>query len=179
MIVSLLTLQSRAASNAEVTAQLTAAADRAATIGRIHRRLHAFDGMEVFAIKQYLDDLCRDFSAMLSALSPARTVGVSGIEINLPSITAIPLGFIANELITNAVKHGTGRIAVVLENRAEAGYALSVCNDGPALPDKFDPAGRKGLGMKIVLALARQIGGELRAGRGDGGEGARFTVLFS
>jgi two-component sensor histidine kinase len=112
MIVSLLSLQSRASKNAEVASQLTAAADRIATVGRIHHRLHSFDGVEIFAMKQYLDDLCRDFSMMLSSGCPARVVVAEGIEIKLPAVAAIPLGFIANELITNAVKYGTGRITV-------------------------------------------------------------------
>jgi two-component sensor histidine kinase len=48
-------------------------------------------------------------------------------EIELPAATAIPLGFIANELITNAAKYGTGRIMVRLEPNPEKGYApLSV-----------------------------------------------------
>ena len=71
-----------------------------------------------------------------------------GIEIELPAVTAIPLGFIANELITNAVKYGTGRITVSLEANSEKGYALSVANDGSALPEDFNPANRKGLGMR-------------------------------
>jgi hypothetical protein len=32
--------------------------------------------------------------------------------------------------------------------------------------------------MKIIRSFTSQIGGELRIGRGDDGEGARFTVLF-
>ena len=67
MIVSLLSLQSRASENAEVASQLAAAADRITTIGRIHRRLHSLDGVQTFAFKQYLADLCRDFSLMLSS----------------------------------------------------------------------------------------------------------------
>ena len=177
LIVSLLSLQSRMSNNPEVAAQLAAAADRVATIGRIHRRLHSFDGVETFAIKQYLDDLCRDFSMMLSLECPRSSW--EGIEITLPAVTAIPLGFIANELITNAVKHGIGRIMVGLEADREKGYALSVANDGPGLPEGFDPADRKGLGMRIIRSLVKQIGGELRIGRGDGNRGARFTVLFS
>ncbi|MGZ5877019.1 MAG: hypothetical protein ACXWKP_33630, partial [Bradyrhizobium sp.] len=59
------------------------------------------------------------------------------------------------------------------------GYALSVSNDGPPLPAGFDPGASKGLGMRIIQSFARQIGGELRIGRGDDGQGARFTVLFS
>jgi two-component system, sensor histidine kinase PdtaS len=178
MVVSLLSLQGRASDNAEVVSQLAAAADRVATIGRIHRRLHSFDGVQTFALKQYVEDLCRDFSMMLSAERPERGIVVEGIEIELPAATAIPLGFIASELITNATKHGSGRITVRLEENPAKGYALSVASDGPALPEGFDPAG-KGLGMRIIRSLVERIGGELRIGRGDSNQGARFTVLFS
>ena len=179
MIVSLLSLQSRDSENAEVASQLAAAADRIATIGRIHHRLHSFDGVQTFALKQYLEDLCRDFSMMLSSGRAQRIVVVEGIEIELPAVTAIPLGFIASELITNATKYGTGRITVRLEANPAQGYALSVANDGPALPEGFDPAVGKGLGMRIIRSLVERIGGELRIGRGDNGQGARFAVLFS
>ena len=66
-------------------------------------------------------------------------ISVEGSEVNLPATTAIPLGFIASELITNAAKYGKGRIAIRLESDPKHGYALSVANDGPALPEGFDP----------------------------------------
>jgi two-component system, sensor histidine kinase PdtaS len=179
MIISLLSMQSQASENAEVALQLAAAADRIATIGRIHRRLHSFDGVETFALKPYLEDLAHDFSAMLSSERPQRVIAVEGTEITLPAGTAIPLGFIANELITNAAKYGNGRITVSLETNLETGYALSVANDGPALPEGFNPAAGKGLGMRIIRSLVKQIGGELRIGPADNKQGARFTVLFS
>ncbi len=179
MIVSLLSMQSRASENAEVASQLAAAADRVAAIGRIHRRLHSLDGVQVFALKQYLEDLCRDLSMMLSAERPERSIVVDGTEFKQPAGTAIPLGFIANELITNAVKYGTGRITVRLEANPPKGYALSVANEGPGLPEGFDPAAGKGLGMKIIRSLVDRIGGELRSGRGNNDQGARFKVLFS
>jgi two-component sensor histidine kinase len=176
MIVSLLSLQGRASKNAEVAAQLAAAADRIATIGRIHRRLHSLDGVRTLALKQYLEDLCRDFSMILSA--ERQQLVVEGLNIELPAATAIPLGFIANELITNAIKYGTSHITVSLESDPEKGHALSVTNDGPALPEGFDPADSKGLGMRIIRSLVEQIGGELRIGRGYKNQGTRFTVLF-
>jgi two-component sensor histidine kinase len=180
MIVSLLRLQSGASANAEAASQLAIAANRVATIGRVHRRLHSFDGVQTFAFKQYLEHLCREFSTMLSSEErPERVIVVEGIEIKLPTVTGIPLGFIVNELITNAVKHGKGRIMVRLEPNPGKGYALSVSNDGPALPEGFDPAACKGLGMKIIQSFAERIGGELRIGRGDKDQGTRFTVLFS
>ena len=115
---------------------------------------------------------------VFSEESPEQII-VEGIEINLPAATAIPLGFVASELITNAAKYGKSRIVIGLQPEPEFGYALSVSNDGPALPEDFDPGASKGLGMRVIQAFARQIGGALRVGRGDDGQGARFTVLFS
>ena len=180
VIVSLLSLQSRASANAEVASQLAAAADRIATIGRMHRRLHYCDGVQSVAFKQFLDDLCRDFSTMLSSdQRPERAIVVEGIEIKLPSVTAIPLGFIVNELITNAAKYGKGQITVRLELNSGKGYALSVSNDGPSLPEGFNPAAGKGMGMRIIRSFVERIGGALLIDRGDNNQGTRFTVQFS
>jgi two-component system, sensor histidine kinase PdtaS len=180
MIISLLSLQSRTTTNTEVASQLAAAADRIAMIGRIHRRLHSFDGARTVAFKKFLENLCSDFSSLvLTGQRGGRDIAVEGEEIELPAVTCRPLGFIANELITNAAKYGKGRITVRLEQNLEKGYALSVSNDGAALPEGFDPAAGKGLGMRIVMSFVERIGGELRIVRGDNNKGARFTVLFS
>jgi len=178
MTVSLLSLQSRSAANAEAATQLAVAANRVSMIARIHHRLHSYDGVQSVEFRKFLEDFARDFSAMLSSDERPEQVRVEGIEINLPATTAIPLGFIVSELIANAAKYGKGRIAICLQRDEAYGYALSVSNDGPALPEGFDPDTRKGLGMKIIQSFARQIGGRLRIGRGDDGRGARFSVLF-
>ena len=180
MISSLLLMQSRVALNAEAASQLHAAASRVGMIGNVHRRLHSLDGVKTIAFKPYLEDFCRDFSAMASASErPEDSIVVEAIEIELPTVTAIPLGFIVNELLTNAVKYGRGRIMVRLEPGCGNRYALSVSNDGPVLPEGFDPASSRGLGMRIIQSFVQRIDGELRIGRGEGNQGARFTVLFS
>ena len=178
MTISLLSLQSRSATNAEAAAQLAVAANRVSMIARIHHRLHSYDGVQAIEFRKFLEDFARDFSAMLSSDERPEQVLVEVVEINLPAATAIPLGFIVSELIANAAKYGDGRIAISLRADPAYGYALSVSNNGPALPEGFDPGASKGLGMKIIQSFARQIGGELRIGRGDDGQGARFTVLF-
>jgi two-component sensor histidine kinase len=116
MIVSLLSLQSRASANVEAASQLAAAANRVAMIERVHRRLHYLDGVQTVAFKQYLEGLCRDLSTMLSSEQHSeQIIVVEGLELKLPSVTGIPLGFIVSELITNAAKYGNGRISVRLE----------------------------------------------------------------
>jgi two-component system, sensor histidine kinase PdtaS len=180
MITSLLSLQSRSETNTEASARLSVAANRVGAIGRLHRHLHSMDGTETVEFKQYLDELCRDHSTMsMSEERPNQDIIVEGVEMSLQTVTAIPLGLIANELVTNALKHGEGRITVKLEPHVRKGYALSVCNKGgPALPAGFDPAACDGLGMNLVSSFVKQIGGELRIDRGDGNDCTRFTVLF-
>jgi len=180
MVVSLLSLQSRSACTPDVAMQLLTAANRVATIERVHRRLHFHDGTKTVGLKKYLQELCQDASGLTDGVGARRLeILVEGDEINIPSATAISLGFIANELITNAIKHGKGRIIVGLDTDPDKGYALSVSNDGPPLPDGFDPAACKGLGMKLIQSLVRKIGGDFGFGRGADNRGARFVVLFS
>ena len=180
MIVSLLSLQGRKEANAEAAACLSVAANRVGAIARLHRHLHSMDGTETVEFRKYLDELCRDHSAMsMSEERPAQDIAVEGAEMSLPTVTGIPLGLIVNELVTNALKHGEGRIRVKLKPHPGIGYALSVSNKGPALPEGFDPAACDGLGMSLVASFVRQIGGELRIDRGDANDCTRFTVLFA
>jgi len=180
IIASLLSLQSRASTNTEAASQLAAAAKRMAMVARVHRHLHGLDGVQTVALKQYLEDLCRDCSAMLSSEDDSeQSIVVEGTELKVPCSTGIPLGYIVSELIMNAAKYGKGRISVRLEPGAANGFALSISNDGPSLPEGFDLAASHGLGMKIIQSLVKQIGGELRCGPSKNNQGARFAVLCS
>jgi two-component sensor histidine kinase len=68
---------------------------------------------------------------------------------------------------------------VKLEARLGESHAMSVSNDGPALPHGFDPTASKGLGMKIIQSFVHRINGGLQVGLADRNQGTRFTVLFS
>jgi hypothetical protein len=77
------------------------AARRVAAFGRVHRRLHLLDHQKNVEFKQYLRLLGDDLSGLLFPHENAdRPIVVGGAAIEIPTATAIPLGFIANELIT-------------------------------------------------------------------------------
>ncbi len=132
------------------------------------------DHQKSVEFKQYLQDLCDDLSGLFLQEDAGRSIVVTGADVILPSALAIPLGFIVNEMITNSVKYATGNIAVGVETSA-TGHLLSVSDDGPGLSPAFDPLLSKGLGMKIIQTLVKQIGGTLQFGAGDRGRGARFN----
>jgi two-component sensor histidine kinase len=179
MVVSLLSLQSQKTESPEAAAQLRIAAKRVAAFGRVHRRLHLLDHREIVELKQYVQRLCADLSELLFDGNIPHSLAVEGGEIEIPTRLGIPLGFIVNELITNAAKHATGEITVRVETTPELGHCLSVSNDGPALPDGFDPGGGRGLGLKIIHSLVREINGRLEVGRGLRQQGACFKVFFA
>jgi two-component sensor histidine kinase len=178
IISSLLSLQSRAARTTEAADQLAIAATRVAALGRVHRRLHLLDHQDRVEFKRYLEHLCEDLSRLLCEESGECAILVEGASAEIPTMFAIPLGFIVNELITNSVKYARGTITVRFETTAPGCHSLSVSDRGAGLPAGFDPDGSKGLGMKIIGALVKQIDGELRISIGDDGRGTRFTIAF-
>jgi len=178
LIVSLLSLQSRRAESPEAIEQLMSAAKRVGAFERVHRQLHRLDLLDTVELKNFVVQLCEDISGMLFDPHDPRSIVVEGARIDIPAAFGIALGFIVNELITNAMKHGTGKITVNLETGWQLGHCLSVTNGGPSLPDGFDPASSKRLGLKIVQSLVRQINGRFQVGRAPRYEGACFKVFF-
>ena len=178
LIVSLLSMQSRTATTPEAADQLTIAARRVASLGRVHRRLHLLDHQDHVEFKEYLQHLCEDISGLLFPQGSGYAIVVEGAKAEIPTSMAIPLGFIVNELITNSAKYAAGHITVRIDVTSPTDRSLSVMDDGPGLPAGFEPADSKGLGMKIVLSLVQQIGGELYVMPRDSGRGTCFMVKF-
>jgi two-component sensor histidine kinase len=178
LIVSLLSLQSRTATTPEAAAQLTIASRRVSALGRVHHRLHLLDHQDKVEFKQYLQHLCEDLSGLLFEVQTGYAIEVEGPEIEIPTASAIPLGFIVNELITNSVKYAKSHITVRIDALSATSHSLSVLDDGPGLPLDFDPANSTGLGMKIIQSLVKQIGGAFQILPVENGRGARFSVTF-
>ena len=93
LIASLLTIQSRATKNVEASAQLTIAANRVATLGRIHLHLHALEHVERVEFKQFLTTLCHELFDMAFGKGSQRALTVEGVALTIPTAIAIPLGF--------------------------------------------------------------------------------------
>jgi two-component sensor histidine kinase len=179
MVSSLLSLQSRETHNANASEQLKIAANRVATIGSVHRRLHALDHVGSVELKLYLENLCQDIKGILPAEDGEHNLAVEGIALEVPTAIGIPLGYIVSELVTNSAKYANGKITVSLGVNPGKGYELSVSDNGAGFPEGFDPKKSKGLGMKIVSSLVNQIGGQWGFGPNHLGRGARFTVQFA
>src|SRR5688572_5222245 len=170
-VSGLLTMQSRSTDAADASAQLQEAATRVAAVARVHRNFYSSDTEEVSCLA-FLSRLCADLSEICGV-----EVEVTGDEGSVPTTWIQPIGLLTNELVTNAAKHGAGKVAVIY--RADgAARELSVCDEGEGLASNFDPAASSGLGMKVVGLLAKQLGGKLAVSKNPAGSGACFRVAF-
>ena len=79
---------------------------------------------------------------------------------------AIPLGLIINELVSNSLKHAFpnhagGEIWVAMHYDAKRTLTLTVGDTGIGMPSDPDTLQAGSLGLRLVQALAQQLGGQL------------------
>lgn len=162
LVSSLLQLQARTLSDPALRHQMQDAIGRIHAIAQVHSRLYQTERFQTVELATYLRALCQDL-ANASGAKTGFDLKVDAEEVELPIDLAIPLGIIANELVTNAIKHGSGKALEVRVSLARAGKRVlfTVADNGPGLPDGFDVERTKSLGMRIVATLSRQIGGTL------------------
>jgi two-component system, sensor histidine kinase PdtaS len=176
LVASTLLLQRRGASFAAAS-QLTIAAARISAFGCVHRRIHLVDE-ETVEIKQHLQLLCDDLTSLLFHDAARKQLVVHGMNCEVLTVFAVPIGLIISELITNSVKHANTDIIVRFDSITPVNYSITVTDEGPGLPVNFDPFKSAGLGMQIVQALVKEIGGRLSFQTGANGRGTTVTFTF-
>ena len=171
-VSGLLNMQARAPDMGTAKTHLELAANRVAAVAQVHRHFYA-EHSETTSCIGFLKRLGEDLGVILD-----RSIHVDGAEGDIPNRWVQPVGLIVNELVTNAAKHGAGRIEVLYE-AANGKHTLIVCDEGCDLPEDFDPAvASKSLGMRVVRSLATQLGGDLTVGRRPDGR-SYFKVSFN
>lgn len=83
----------------------------------------------------------------------------SGPDLALSSSAAIHLFRIAQEAVSNAVKHAHARTIVIALDTADGSSSLRVSDDGNGFLQPVD--GRRGMGLNIMRYRARMISAEL------------------
>jgi two-component sensor histidine kinase len=115
-------------------------------------------------MNEYLNNLVLDILRSYSSVSSNITADIDVEEIYLNIDTALPMGLIVNELVSNSIKHafpeGKGQIYVKLESKEDM-YILTVKDNGIGIPDDIDPFESSSLGLKLVTSLSIQLEGDL------------------
>jgi len=178
MISSILQLQARRQENASARSDFEKAIQRISTIGDLHSRLYRDEAVEQIDVAEYLSGLCDKLRDSVIGDLPVKLV-CEFESVPLTIDEAVPLGLIVNELVTNAIKYafpegGAGTIRVNLRKRSDR-IRLSIWDDGCGI--QKDDTKKIGIGMRIVGALTKQLGGRLRTSS-TSQSGSAFHLLF-
>lgn len=172
IISSLLSLQSGRYRDQEILRAFDESQRRVRTMAMVHEQLYR---SENFASIEFGENLKRITRELVSAYG---RVGIQ-LSLDIEPVTlaidnAIPCGLIANELLSNALKHAfpgerRGTVSISLRMIDPSHARLVVSDDGVGLPE-----GKRGgekpstLGMTLVTSLAEQIDGSLTCTTGAG-----------
>jgi len=171
-VAGMLDMQSRGAANLETSRALDIAASRVGTVARIHEHFYLDEQVETTCAHQYARRLVGDLELAIGGVS----ILLAGGPTPISTILVMPLGLIINELVTNAAKYGA-RAVLVEVSGAGAGVRVEVSDNGPGLPNDFDPETSKGLGMRLIQLLIKQHNGALEYGSSRQG-GARIVATL-
>ena len=178
---SLLNMQARATDNKEAFDILAESRNRINTMALIHTQLYENRNLSEINMKGFLDKLLVQLFQIHSVHDRKITPIVQAVDCSLPISIALPVGLIANELLTNAFKHAfvdrkEGNIRVSLRASENGAVSLIVRDNGIGLPEGFEIDAIKTVGLRVVKILVEdQLQGNLKICSDNG---ATFRVDF-
>ena len=181
VILSLLDMQTRSAKDKNVKDALSESINRVYAMALIHNQLYEGENLSEVNIRGFVDNLVGQLLYVYSVQDTRITPNVSVADSPLPISTAVPVGLIVNELLTNAFKHAfvnrnEGTVGVSFDVSDKGLVSLTVSDDGVGLPAGFDIDTSKTLGLHLIKILTEdQLQGTLEV-TSDGG--ATFKMEF-
>jgi two-component sensor histidine kinase len=179
VISSLLRLQASRAGDQEVKQALESTQGRIRSISLVHERLYRDGSPGRVDAGEYIRAVAGGIASLheTDTRGVALTVDSNGIELDLDA--AVNLGIIVNEAVSNSFKHvfdrGRGNsLGISLRTNEAGSLILRVEDDGPGFTEGGAPAG---LGLMIMEAVARQMGG--RVDYGGPGSGVLVVEIRS
>jgi len=176
VVGAFVSLERGALDNDEARTSLERVARQINIVAALHEHLGLSATNELIELGPYLDQIV---SLINSTLASDVSVQGSFENVAIGSREASIVGTIVNELAANASKHSfkrsSGTIFLSGERVSEASYRL-VCSDDAQSSEveTVAPSGRVGLGLKILTASVRQLGGTMIATTDDKGYSTRL-----
>lgn len=203
VISSLLSLEADRSTDTKTLEAFRESQNRVASMALIHEELYKGDEVDNLDFADYLRKLTTNLFRSYRLRNEEISLKLELEKVHLDMDTAIPLGIIVNELVSNALKYAFpaqngGKIYVSLhtvekhENKGKSvrnsgaksdcisrtnfEFVLTVADNGDGFPEEIDYRNTNSLGLQIVNILVEQIEGCIELKRNDGTE---FSIYFS
>ncbi|MGH1337338.1 MAG: PAS domain-containing protein [Aureispira sp.] len=172
VITSLLSLQSNFLEDDKQRKIFADSQYRINSMAIVHELLYQSDNLSKLDYKDYLEQLSQYLISSIKGENNNIKLRLDVANIKLSIDTAIPLGLLINEVLTNSLKYGikgdkAGCISICIfkaieEKTIQPSFILEIGDDGVGYPDTVNYKNSKSLGLKLIHNLTRQLEGTVR-----------------
>lgn len=178
VVSSLLSLQGSKLEDETAKRIVLECKNRLVSLLLVHQRLYGDDHATGVPMNEYLPELVETIMYSLYGELRDNMLDYHVEPVSLHVEKAIPLGLIANELVTNSFKHAFAQVAepalVVTFVRQGDRYLFGIADNGCGMPADMR-TGEHTFGLQLVASLVTQLGGDMVV---DTGAGTRITISF-
>lgn len=166
MVSSLLKLQSVKTKDEAAKDVMQASQNRVQSMGIIHQKLYQGENLGSIEMLDYFKNLSENIIDAYGANDRVE-VSYDMQAIDLDVDTAVPIGLIVNELLTNSLKYAfpedrNGKIQLSLQELDKNQLKLVVADNGVGQSEDTTPKGT-GFGSQLVQLLTSQLQGSMQA----------------
>jgi two-component sensor histidine kinase len=161
-VSNLLSLQSGRLKDEDARQSMKAGQQRIEAMSLVHRSLYSHDNVNLVDMKEYVTSLVESIGQSFGLYGDKLKLNISVFVEQLDIDSAMPIGLIINEWITNSFKHAYEHVehpelSLILEKRGN--LYLEISDNGPGIDlEKWKKPGNS-FGMKLVKVLSRQLDG--------------------
>ncbi len=180
IIVSFLQLQAYS-TTPETSGILNQSVSRVKAIALVHEKIYGTKNLNGIEAGNYFVDLANNVRQMYSQGNLEIQVDSSPILLDLTS--AIPLGLLINEMLTNSMRHGfkedsQGKIVISMQLLEDGSKILRYADNGVGFPNGFIPEKATSIGLTIVFGLVSQLFGKVVPEKPMFETGVSFSFRF-
>lgn len=173
IISSLLNLQRSYIEDEKIATILKDSQGRVKSMALVHEKLYQADDLAEVNVAEYIRSLTTSMFHNYS-VQPGVDLNLDVGEVFFDIDTAVPMGLIINELVSNSLKYaftnkGSGNICISLHQSSEDDiYLLKIADDGVGFPEDVDFLNSPSLGLQLVKTLVNQLNGTIELDRNKG-----------
>lgn len=180
VISSLLDLQSNRMTDEASQSAFLEGQSRVKSIALIHQQLYQNEELTGVEFVAFTEALFKQVRSAMMEKGQKVELSLSAEPTSFDIDTAVPLGLILNEMLTNSFKHAfkvneASTITIELHDMGLGKYEIRYADGGLGIPKDIDMKKVRSLGLRLIYRLTRQLGGSVETNTADGN---LFAIQF-
>ena len=167
VITAMLSMESRRSENDYVKSTFREINNKIQAMSLVHQKLYKAKDLSNINLKEYIEDLVKLIMQSYGVLSETVKLKFELQDVKILIDSAVPLGLIINELVSNIFKHAfpenqESEIVIRLSKEEDKMINFELIDNGIGFPKNFDPRKDGLMGLVSVFSIAEnQLKGEI------------------